>query len=92
MRHAATRSRARLAAITLLVAAGGARAAAACTVCFGDPTAPQNAGMNGAILLMLGLVALLWTGMIAFVLRMRWRVRRAERQRARFHLIEGGAR
>ncbi len=84
-------ARAGLAAVAL-VALTGARAALACTVCFGDPAAPQNAGMSGAILLMLGLVGLLWTGMIAFVLRMRLRARRAEERRARFHLLEGGAR
>lgn len=68
------------------------RAAVACSVCFGDPNSPATAGMNNAILFLLGCVGLLWVGMIAFVVSMRVRARRRALRREQFHLLEGGAR
>ncbi len=73
-----------------VVAAGWPDAAAACSVCLGDPDSPMTVGVNNGILVLLGCVAFVQVGFFALFWSFRNRAKRLERQRERFSLIEGG--
>lgn len=54
--------------------------AAACAVCYGAGDSAMTAGMNNAILLLLGVVALVQGSFVALFLSFRQRARRARSQ------------
>ncbi len=68
------------------------RAAGACAVCYGAADSPQTAGLNAAILFLLGVVALVQAGLVAMFVAIARRGRAYRRRKAELHLIEGGAR
>jgi hypothetical protein len=78
--------------IALLWLAAAAPAALACATCYGDPDAAVTKGMNGAILLLLGVVGLVYAGIVRVFLEFRRRARRLAERERRFRLIHGGAR
>lgn len=82
-----------VAAITLFVGCLLASAApvAACAVCYGDPDSPMSAGLNNAVLFLLGVVALVQLGFIALFVGIRRRGKERERRKASLEVIEGGA-
>lgn len=63
--------------------------ASACPVCYGDPNAPIQKGLNFGILVLLGIIGFVQIGFVALFWSF-WR--RAKRRREQFRLIEGGAR
>lgn len=63
----------------ILLLLGAAATAAACPVCVGDKDSPMTAGMNDAILVMLGIVGGVLSGFIAFFIFM-WRRLRRQRE------------
>ena len=63
-------------------------AASACPVCYGDPNAPIQKGLNNGILVLLGIIGFVQIGLVALFWSL-WR--RARRRREQFRLIEGGA-
>lgn len=78
-----------LAALTL--AAATAAPAAACAVCYGDPDSAMSAGLNNAVLFLLGVVAVVQVGFVALFLSIRRRARERARRKASLEVIEGGA-
>jgi len=67
--------------------------AAACATCFGDPQAPATQGMNNAILMLLGVVGLVYVGIVKLFWDFRKRSKKLEEQqpvRPRLRLIHGG--
>ena len=69
----------RAAAYSLMLVLLAAGAASACPVCVGDKDSPMTAGMNTAILVMLGIVGGVLSGFIAFFIFM-WRRLRRQRE------------
>ncbi len=67
------------------------RAAAACSVCLGDPDSQMAVGVNNGILVLLGCVAFVQVGFFALFWSFRNRAKRIQQRRERFSLIEGGA-
>lgn len=61
------------------------RAAWACSVCMGDPDAPQTHGMNMAILFMLGVVATLLGSFAVFFVHLRTRAKLAASENLNSH-------
>lgn len=82
----------RVLALSLLATALAVPAAFACATCYGDPDALATQGLNHAILLLLGVVGLVYVGMIRVFLEFRRRARRLEERERRFRLIHGGVR
>ncbi|MDX1502268.1 MAG: hypothetical protein R3325_07880 [Thermoanaerobaculia bacterium] len=76
----------------LALAAVAAAPAGACAVCYGGADSQMTTGMNNAILTLLGVVAVVQGGFVALFLSIRRRSRRLQERRARFELIDGGAR
>jgi hypothetical protein len=66
--------------------------AGACAVCYGAPASSETAGLNAAILFLLGIVGVVQAGLVAMFLAIRRRGRDYQRRKAELHLIEGGAR
>jgi hypothetical protein len=60
----------------------------ACPVCWGGGDSQMIAGMNRAILFLLGCVGLVFMGMGKVI----WDIHRRIRQRERLRLVDGGAR
>lgn len=67
-------------------------AARACAVCYGNADAPMTAGMNNAIVFLLGVVGLVQAAFIGLILKFRNRSKRLAERRSAFHLLDGGAR
>ena len=63
-------------------------AAWACPVCWGGGDSQMIAGMNRAILFLLGCVGLVFMGFAKVI----WDIHRRIRQRERLRLVDGGAR
>jgi hypothetical protein len=63
-------------------------AASACPVCWGGGDSQVLAGMNRAILFLLGCVGVVFAGFGKVI----WDIHRRIRQRERLRLIDGGAR
>lgn len=78
--------------VALALSLGGAGEAGACAVCYGDPDSAMTAGLNNAVLFLLGIVGIVQGGLIALFLSFRRRMKSRERRRAALRLIEGGAR
>lgn len=78
-----------LAALALALAA--AAPAAACAVCYGDPDSAMSAGLNNAVLFLLGVVVLVQAGFVTLFLSIRRRARERARRKASLEVIEGGA-
>ncbi|MEZ5333519.1 MAG: hypothetical protein R2991_16140 [Thermoanaerobaculia bacterium] len=72
-------------------ALASAAPAAACAVCYGDPDSPMSAGLNNAVLFLLGVVVLVQAGFIALFVSIRRRGKERERRKASLEVIEGGA-
>ncbi|MGH9465668.1 MAG: hypothetical protein ACRD0X_08465 [Thermoanaerobaculia bacterium] len=66
------------------------REAGACAVCYGAADSPETAGLNAAILFLLGIVAVVQAGLVAMFLAIRRRSRDYQRRKAELHLIAGG--
>ncbi len=67
--------------------------AAACATCFGDPQAPATKGLNNAIFMLLGVVGLVYVGIVKLFWDFRKRSKKLEEQRPvrpRLRLIHGG--
>lgn len=79
---------ARRLAITLFLLLALPAVASACPVCWGGGDSQVLAGMNRAILFLLGCVGLVFVGMGKVI----WDIHRRIRQRERLRLIDGGAR
>ena len=77
-------------AIALLVALAPV-VANACPVCFGDPNAPMQKGVNNGIWVLLGFIGFVQIGFVALFWSFYRRARALRRTRERMHLIEGGA-
>ena len=67
-----------------------ATSAAACPVCFGDPNAPMQKGVNSGIWVLLGVIGSVQIGFVALFLSFRRRARDLQRRRESFKVIEGG--
>jgi hypothetical protein len=74
-------------AATLLVATN----AAACPVCFGDPNAPMQKGVNAGIWVLLGVIGFVQVGFVALFWSFRQRTKELQRRREALKVIEGGA-
>jgi hypothetical protein len=79
---------ARRVAICLLVLLALPAVSSACPVCWGGGDSQVLAGMNRAILFLLGCVGLVFLGMGKVI----WDIHRRIRHRERLRLIDGGAR
>jgi len=66
--------------MALLATLALSQSAAACAVCYGAEDSAMTAGMNNAILLLLGVVALVQGSFAALFLSLRQRARRARSQ------------
>ena len=66
--------------MALLAALALSQSAAACAVCYGAEDSAMTAGMNNAILLLLGVVALVQGSFAALFLSLRQRARRVRSQ------------
>ncbi len=66
--------------MALLAALALSQSAAACAVCYGAEDSAMTAGVNNAILLLLGVVALVQGSFAALFLSLRQRARRARSQ------------
>lgn len=64
--------------------------AAACATCFGAADAPMVGGMNNAILFLLGIVALVWVGVVKLFWDFRRRSQRLAKRVPRLRLLKGG--
>lgn len=63
------------------------RIAAACATCYGAPDSPMTHGMNNAILLLIGVVGMVYVGIVKVIWDFRRRSKRlAEKQGIRPHL------
>lgn len=71
---------------------GVARGAAACAVCFGDPSSALTKGMNNGILVLLGVVGLVQCGFIALFWTLWRRARRHRVADGGLGLADGGSR
>jgi hypothetical protein len=78
--------------ILVLAWAAMPHAARACAVCYGAAGSDQTAGLNAAILFLLGVVGVVQAGLVAMFVAIWRRGRAYRRRRAELHLIEGGAR
>lgn len=88
----AARQRRIVAALAILAGAlSGAAPAAACAVCYGDPDSAMSAGLNNAVLFLLGVVVVVQVGFVALFLSIRRRGRERARRKASLEVIEGGA-
>jgi len=67
---------ARLAALSLAAVLVTASASHACPSCYGAADSPMIAGMNVAILTMVGIISFVLSGVVAFTLMMRRRLAR----------------
>ena len=72
-------------ALMLSLSAAAFQSAGACPVCFGDKESPMTAGMNNAILVMLGITGFM-LALIALFFVMMWR-----RYKRQYHAISGHA-
>ncbi len=77
-------------AATLTVLAGDAEPALACAVCYGAAEGPMAAGMNNAILFLLGTVAVVQAGFVALFWTFWRRSRQLRERKSQFHVIAGG--
>jgi len=77
-------------AAALIVAIALAESAAACTVCYGAEDSAMTAGMNNAILALLGVVVLVQGSFVALFLSIRQRARRARRDGKDLQPMDGG--
>ena len=75
------------AAVAVLVSR--APALLACSACYGDPQAPMTKGLNLAILTLLGVTALVLSGVAAFIIVLARRARRHAKPPAGEHLATG---
>jgi len=66
--------------MALLAALALSQSAAACAVCYGAEDSAMTAGVNNAILLLLGVVALVQGSFAALFLSLRQRARRVQSQ------------
>jgi hypothetical protein len=64
--------------------------AAACAVCYGAEDSAMTAGVNNAILLLLGVVALVQGSFVVLFLSFRQRARRARSQGKNLQPMHGG--
>lgn len=71
------------------LALGLAAPAEACAVCYGGEGSDMTTGMNNGILFLLGVVAMVQTGLVALFGSIWYRTRKQRRLREQFHLIEG---
>jgi hypothetical protein len=69
-----------------------ATTASACPVCFGDPNAPIQKGVNNGIWVLLGVIGSVQVGFVALFWTFRQRARELQRRREQLKVIEGGAR
>jgi hypothetical protein len=65
--------------------------AAACPVCFGDPNAPMQKGVNNGIWVLLGVIGFVQLGFVALFWSFWRRARDLRRRRESLKVIEGGA-
>ena len=66
------------------------RAADACAVCYGAADSSMTAGLNSAILVLLGIVATVQVGFVALFVRFRRRSQQLQAEKDRSQLIDGG--
>ncbi len=78
------------AAVATAVVLFAPAAARACATCFGAADSAMTAGMNHAILTLLGVVGVVQAGFIALFWSIWRRSRRLRERRESFHLIDGG--
>jgi hypothetical protein len=64
----------------------------ACPVCFGDPNAPMQKGVNSGIWVLLGVIGSVQVGFVALFWSFRQRARELQRRRESLKVIEGGVR
>lgn len=76
--------------MALVVAMALSESAAACAVCYGAEDSAMTAGMNNAILLLLGVVALVQGSFVALFLSFRQRARRARSESKKLQPTHGG--
>jgi len=76
--------------MALIAAVALSEPAAACAVCYGAEDSAMTAGMNNAILLLLGVVALVQGGFVALFLSFRQRARQARSQGKDLQPTHGG--
>ena len=67
-------------------------AATACEVCLGASDAPAVAGMNNAILFLLGVIGLVQVGFVKLFWEFRKRARSIQERKAPFRAVQGGLR
>ena len=79
-----------VAAIVVLAGMAVSEAAVACAVCYGAEDSSMTAGMNNAILLLLGVGALVQGGFVALFLSLRKRARRERSQGRKLQAMHGG--
>jgi hypothetical protein len=65
--------------------------ASACPVCFGDPNAPMQKGVNNGIWVLLGVIGFVQVGLVALFWSFWRRARELQRRRDSLRVIEGGA-
>ncbi|HET7712696.1 MAG TPA: hypothetical protein VFL80_12260 [Thermoanaerobaculia bacterium] len=82
----------RIAAVALLLAILLPQAASACPVCFGDPNAPIQKGLNNGIIVLLVIIGIVQVGFVALFITLWKRSKLSEAKRSQFRLIEGGFR
>jgi len=69
-----------------------AQTASACSVCFGDPSAPSTKGLSNAILFLLGTVGFVQIAFVALFFAFWRRARAMKRSRESLQVLDGGAR
>lgn len=83
----------RATSLMLLVALGTlvvAQPAAACSVCFGDPTHPETRGARNAVLFLLGVVGLVQVGFVGLFWQFRRRSKSIQERKSHFRVLRGG--
>ena len=76
--------------MALVAVAALSEPVAGCAVCYGTGDSAMTAGMNNAILLLLGVVALVQGSFVALFLTLRQRARRARSHREELQPRHGG--
>lgn len=79
-------------AAAVVLALLAAEPASACATCFGAADSSLTAGMNGAIVTLLGIVGAVQLGFVALFATFLVRSRRMRQRKENFRLIRGGAR
>lgn len=78
-------------ALTMVILILAPAVAHACPVCFGDPNAPIQKGVNNGIWVLLGVIGFVQVGFVALFWSFWRRAKEIQRRREQLRVIQGGA-